>query len=157
MNIGAQITHSTMCSRLLALFAAMLLALSLGALVGCADNGAASSSAQDGASSQAAEQVDVSVSIDLTAADGDVETVEVSVPAGSTVLDATQATGFTMDVQDSDYGKFVNAINGVATGDHGDTSGWLVALNGEDLAVAADKQEVSAGDEIAWRYVTSFE
>ena len=145
-------------NRLLATIAALLLALSVGMLAGCGNNNAASSAAQDSSSAAVqAEQVNVLVSVDLTAADGKVETVEASVPAGSSVLDATQATTFMLDVQDSQYGKYVNAINGVATGDHGEQSGWLVAVNGKDLAVSADAQEVVEGDKIEWRYVTSFE
>ena len=157
MNIGSATAFESTKTRLLAFVAALLLAFSLCMLAGCGDGGSASSSAASDSASQAAEQVNVKVSIDLTAADGKVETAEVSVPAGSTVLDATEATDFELDVQDSQYGKFVNAINGVATGDKGETSGWLVAVNGEDLAVSADQQEVAEGDEVAWRYVTSFE
>ena len=158
MTTGFANTHTTAQNRLLAILAAILLAFSIGTLAGCGNDNAASSSAQDASSSAAqAEQVNVTVSIDLTAADGKVETAEVSVPAGSTVLDATQATSFELDVQDSQYGKYVNAINGVATGDHGDQSGWLVAVNGEDLAVSADAQEVAEGDKVEWRYVTTFE
>lgn len=150
--------HVSIKSRMLAVFAAMLLALSVGMLAGCGNGAAASSSAaQDAASSTQAEQVKVTVSVDFTAADGKVETAEASVPAGASVLEATQATSFELDVQDSQYGKFVNAINGVATGSHGDQSGWLVAVNGKDLEVSADQQQVAEGDSIEWRFVTSFE
>lgn len=158
MTISSTNTHSNVQTRVLAILAALALAFSIGTLAGCGNNDAASSSASaDSASTAAAEQINVTVSVDFTVADGKVETAEVSVPAGSNVLEATQATAFQLDVQDSQYGKFVNAINGVATGDHGDQSGWLVAVNGEDLAVSADAQEVAEGDKIEWRYVTSFE
>ena len=158
MTISSTNTHSNVQTRVFAILAALALAFSIGTLAGCGNNDAASSSASaDSASTAAAEQINVTVSVDFTAADGKVETAEVSVPAGSNVLEATQATAFQLDVQDSQYGKFVNAINGVATGDHGDQSGWLVAVNGEDLAVSADAQEVAEGDKIEWRYVTSFE
>lgn len=158
MTISSTNTHSNVQTRMLAILAALALAFSIGTLAGCGNNDAASSSASaDSASTAAAEQINVTVSVDFTAADGKVETAEASVPAGSNVLEATQATAFQLDVQDSQYGKFVNAINGVATGDHGDQSGWLVAVNGEDLAVSADAQEVAEGDKIEWRYVTSFE
>lgn len=158
MTISSTNTHSNVQTRVLAILAALALAFSIGTLAGCGNNDAASSSASaDSASAAAAEQINVTVSVDFTVADGKVETAEVSVPAGSNVLEATQATAFQLDVQDSQYGKFVNAINGVATGDHGDQSGWLVAVNGEDLAVSADAQEVAEGDKIEWRYVTSFE
>jgi hypothetical protein len=155
---------TTMQNRLLAILAAAALVLGISMLGGCGNNNAASSSAAQAsassstaATSETSEQLSVTVSVDLTAADGKVETAEVSVPAGATVLEATEATSFELDVQDSQYGKFVNAINGVATGDHGDQSGWLVAVNGEDLAVSADAQEVKDGDKIEWRYVTTFE
>ena len=164
MSIGSENTRVSTQTRLAAMLAAVLLALCVGMLGGCGNNDAASSSAAQApassstaAASESAETLHVTVSIDLTAADGKVETAEVSVPAGATVLEATQATSFELDVQDSQYGKYVNAINGVATGDHGDQSGWLVAVNGEDLMVSADAQEVADGDKVEWRYVTSFE
>ena len=155
MTIGA-VKNTTLQTRLLAVLSALLLALCIGMLAGCGGSGGQSSSAA-AESSSSADQVHATVAVDFTEAEGKVETVEVAVDAGSSVLDATVAANFELDVQDSQYGKFVNAINGVATGDHGDMSGWLVAVNGEDLTVSADAQEVAEGDEIAWRYVTSFE
>ena len=153
---NARIT--TVRMRITALFAALMLALCAGMLAGCADNNAASSSSADAAATASADtQVKASVSIDTTSIQGEVRTIEVTVDAGGTVLDALEATGLELDVQDSQYGKFVNAIDGVATGDNGDMSGWLVAVNGQDLAVSADAQEVADGDAITWTYVTTFE
>ena len=87
MTISSTNTHSNVQTRVLAILAALALAFSIGTLAGCGNNDAASSSASaDSASaSTAAEQINVTVSVDFTAADGKVETAEVSVPAGSNV------------------------------------------------------------------------
>ena len=44
------------------------------------------------------------------------ESAEVSIPAEGTVYDALMATGWDVQAEDSDYGKYVTSINGIATG-----------------------------------------
>lgn len=74
----------------------------------------------------------------------------VDVPADATVLDALEATGLQVDAQDSQYGMFVNAIDGLA-GEG--TKGWTYTLNGEQVQTSADKCTVADGDTVEWSYV----
>ena len=100
------------------------------------------------------QQIAVQVVVDSSAADGSVSydgTVELA--EGATVLDAIEATGLELDVQDSEYGAFVNAIGGLATGDAGDASGWGYDLNGEMVMESADVATVADGDVLTWTYL----
>lgn len=66
---------------------------------------------------QAAEDIVVPVSITMPESAGaEPKTIEVTVADGSTVLQATEAAGWDVQVENSDYGKFVTSINGIANG-----------------------------------------
>lgn len=78
---------------------------------------------------------------------------DAEVPAGATVLDALKATGLEVDIQNSQYGPFVQAINGVAG--EGMT-GWTYKVNGAEVQATADSTVLSSGDSVEWNYV-SFE
>lgn len=113
-----------------------------------ADTGSAAAPAADDA------QIAVQVVVDSSAADGSVTydgTVELD--EGATVLDAIKATGLELDIQDSDYGSFVNGIGGLASFDFGDSSGWGYDLNGETVMDSADVATVSDGDVLTWTYL----
>ena len=164
MTIGSENTRITTSTRLFALIAALVLAFSVGTLTGCGDNSSTASSSTATASQSAstssssdAAQIAVTVSIDTTAAEGDVKNIEVKLDSDASVLDALETTELTLDVQDSSYGKYVNAIDGLAAGDKGDQSGWMYSVNGEMGAVSAGEQTVADGDTVTWQYVTSFE
>lgn len=143
-------------------------ALAASCLAGCtqtvAENGgsvaagsaveAPAGSASVTTSANDAEMIEVKVVVDSSAADGSVSfDGAVEVPEGATVLDALKATGLELDVQDSEYGAFVNAINGLGTGDFGDASGWGYDLNGEMVMESADVATVSANDTLTWTYL----
>ena len=66
------------------------------------------------------------------------------------MLDALEQTGLTLDVQDSQYGKFVNSINGLGTEG---SKGWIYTVNDEQIQVSADKQELKDGDKLVWSYI----
>ena len=154
-------------SRRLMVGVALVAALATGALGGCtqttADSGtgSAAGSAVAATGSAAVEtaasgdaQIAVRVVVDSSAADGSVtysDTVELD--EGATVLDALQATGLEVEVQDSEYGAFVNAIGGLASFDFGDASGWGYDLNGEMVMDSADVATVSDGDVLTWTYL----
>ena len=144
----------------LALASALAAALlALGLLAGCssaerdstgadADGQAATSATEQGAGSER-----ISAAISLTSPGGDNKVSyngTVTMQAGSTALDALEATGFTLDVQDSEYGKFVNAVNDLACEG---TRGWIYTVNGEQVQISADKQELKAGDKLVWSYI----
>mgnify|MGYP000783447926 CR=1 FL=1 len=44
-----------------------------------------------------------------------------------------------MQVEDSDYGKFVTSINGIANGSEGEASGWVYTVNDETVMEACDE------------------
>ena len=147
---------------------ALVLALAVG---GCtqttASTGSAAGSAQGSAavtvqtgSSQVTsaasdeQTVSVQVVVDSSAADGSISyDATIEVEDGATVLDALEATGLALDVQDSEYGAFVNAIDGLATGDAGDASGWTYDINGEMVMDSADVATVADGDVVTWTYL----
>ena len=143
----------------------LALALAVGVLGGCTqttastDDGSAVAAPAGSASTDVPAvsddaQISVQVVVDSSAADGSVSydgTVELA--EGATVLDAIEATGLELDVQDSDYGAFVNAIDGLATGDAGDSSGWGYDLNGEMVMESADVATVADGDVLTWTYL----
>lgn len=146
--------------RALAASAVLVLALAVG---GCtqtvapatgSDAGSAAVQAGSAAATADDAQITVQVTVDSSAADGSVSfdgTVELAEDA--TVLDALKATGLTLDVQDSEYGAFVNAIDGLATGAFGDASGWGYDINDEMVMDSADVATVADGDVVAWTYL----
>lgn len=74
----------------------------------------------------------------------------VDLPADATVLDALKATGLTVDAKDSEYGMFVEAIDGLA-GEG--MKGWTYTVNGEQVQSSADKRTVVDGDAVEWSYI----
>lgn len=102
---------------------------------------------------QAAEDIVVSVSITMPESAGaEPKTIEVTVADGSTVLQATEAAGWDVQVENSDYGKFVTSINGIANGSEGDASGWVYTVNDEQVMEACDVRQLTAGDSVQWSF-----
>ena len=102
---------------------------------------------------QAAEDIVVPVSITMPESVGaEPKTIEVTVADGSTVLQATEAAGWDVQVENSDYGKFVTSINGIANGSEGDASGWVYTVNDEQVMEACDVRQLTAGDSVQWSF-----
>lgn len=102
---------------------------------------------------QTAEDIVVPVSITLPESAGaEPKTIEVTVVDGATVLDALEATGWDVQVEDSDYGKFVSSINGIANGSEGDASGWVFTVNDQTVMEASDACKLKAGDSVQWSF-----
>lgn len=102
---------------------------------------------------QTAEDIVVPVSITMPeSADAESKTIEVTVLEGATVLQALEATGWDVQVEDSDYGKFVTSINGVANGSEGEASGWVYTVNDETVMEACDARQLAAGDSVQWSF-----
>lgn len=102
---------------------------------------------------QAAEDIVVPVSITMPESAGaEPKTIEVTVSDGSTVLQATEAAGWDVQVENSDYGKFVTSINGIANGSEGDASGWVYTVNDEQVMEACDVRQLTAGDSVQWSF-----
>lgn len=102
---------------------------------------------------QAVEDIVVPVSITMPESAGaEPKTIEVTVVDGSTVLQATEAAGWDVQVEDSDYGKFVTSINGIANGSEGEASGWVYTVNDETVMEACDVCQLAAGDSVQWSF-----
>lgn len=102
---------------------------------------------------QAAEDIVVPVSITMPESAGaEPKTIEVTVADGSTVLQATETAGWDVQVENSDYGKFVTSINGIANGSEGDASGWVYTVNDEQVMEACDVRQLTAGDSVQWSF-----
>ena len=102
---------------------------------------------------QAAEDIVVPVSITMPESAGaEPKTIEVTVADGSTVLQATEATGWDVQVENSDYGKFVTSINGIANGSEGDASGWVYTVNAAQVIEASPLRQQPAGDSVQWSF-----
>ena len=98
----------------------------------------------------------VTVEIDATAGEGEKTTAEVELPEGATAYDALVAAADDVNASDSEYGMYVQGINGLAGGDFGDMSGWMFEVNGEMAEVGCSEYELAAGDVVTWLYVTEF-
>ena len=95
---------------------------------------------------QAAEDIVVPVSITMPESAGaEPKTIEVTVADGSTVLQATEAAGWDVQVENS-------VINGIANGSEGDASGWVYTVNDEQVMEACDVRQLTAGDSVQWSF-----
>lgn len=54
---------------------------------------------------------------------------------------------------DSEYGKYVEVIDGLANGAYGDASGWVYTVSGEEAVVACDDYKLEDGDSVQWSYL----
>ena len=91
---------------------------------------------------QAAEDIVVPVSI----------TMPESAGAEPKTIEVTEAAGWDVQVENSDYGKFVTSINGIANGSEGDASGWVYTVNDEQVMEACDVRQLTAGDSVQWSF-----
>ena len=142
-------------TRLGAAFAALALAVGLAACGTAPATDGADGSGTDTAQEQQAA-IAVTVEIDATAGEGETTTASVELPEGANVYDALVATGADVNASDSDYGMYVQGIDGLAGGDFGDMSGWMFEVNGEMAEVGCSQYELSDGDVVTWTYVTEF-
>ena len=69
---------------------------------------------------------------------------------GATVYQVLVDTGLPLVVDSSSGSAYVTGIGNAIVNDS--KAGWLFTVNGEMSSVAADKLEVSDGDEIVWTY-----
>lgn len=165
-NVEKSLTSKFLASILALAFAAML------ALAGCANesapadnaagadnaaveqsaDGAKAADAEGGAAANAAESK-VTVSVTMPeGASASSESAEVSIPAEGTVYDALMATGWDVQAEDSDYGKYVTSINGIANGSEGEMSGWVFTVNNEQVMEGCDVCKLADGDTVEWTF-----
>lgn len=147
------------------LLAVMALAAAL--LCGCTSGQAASSSASAAPSASAAVSESAQSPSSASAAQVVAVTVEIADPSDpeaapaaypveiaaddATVLAALQATGVDATVEDSEYGKYISALNGAAAEG---SSGWIYTVNGQEVMESADQCQLAAGDTVEFQYIT---
>lgn len=146
--------------RLFACIAACALFASL-ALAGCGSNAPASSSAAStqGSSSAAAasQQADqpgelIETKATITDADGNTTSYTVQIPAAdATALAVLEATDAEVVTENSQYGTYITAINGITAEGN---SGWVYTVNGEQVMEAVDVCPVAAGDTVEFSFIT---
>ena len=146
-------SEKNLLTKLGACLAALVLAVAVTACGGTSASGDAGSG--DAAQEQQAA-IAVTVEIDATAGEGELTSAEVEVPEGASAYDALVATGADVNASESEYGMYVAGINGLAGGDFGEMSGWMLKVNDEMAEVAGSEVELAAGDVVTWLYVTEF-
>ena len=147
---------------------AVLLVVAL-MLTGCASPAAAPTSSATGSaasetSQAAAMEATVSIAVQAgselsgqSATFAPTEAVTVQLPQGATALDALMASGAEVTSEEGAYGIYVTAIDGLANGNEGPSSGWTYTVNDEMPTESADAHRLASGDEVHWIFVTSFE
>ena len=151
---NARSAEKSLFARIAACAAALVLALTVAAC-----GGAPATSGNDNAADAGKEQqatMAVTVEIDATAGEGEKTTAEVELPEGATAYDALVAAADDVNASDSEYGMYVQGINGLAGGDFGDMSGWMFEVNGEMAEVGCSEYQLADGDVVTWIYVTEF-
>ena len=146
--------------RLFACIAACALFASL-VLAGCGSNAPASSSAAStqGSSSAAAasQQADqpgelIETKATITDTDGNTTSYTVQIPAAdATALAVLEATDAEVATENSQYGTYITAINGITAEGN---SGWVYTVNGEQVMEAVDVCPVAAGDTVEFSFIT---
>lgn len=137
----------------LRVFAAFALAatLCMGALAGCTGgNDSAGQSGADQSVAQSAPEDAVSVTVENGITGDTLASGVVELPEGATALEALQALPVEVTVEDSQYGAYVSAIDGVA-GEG--MQGWTFTVNGEMPPVSAGESVVEPGDAVVWSYI----
>jgi hypothetical protein len=75
--------------------------------------------------------------------------VSFTAEAGKTVLEQLQAQADVV-VQQSEYGPFVESINGVKSGD--DNKYWVYYVDGEAATVGAGEYTTEGGETVEWKF-----
>lgn len=139
-----------MMMRVAAGMSAALLVAALG-LAGCSSEESANEESPTFSTESRIDQIEVPVKVLNRAGDDQTYFDEVvTIGEGSTALDVLQATGLELDVQNGEYGLFVNGVNGVETEG---MKGWVYTVNGEQVQTAADQTYLNDGDTVEWTYI----
>lgn len=95
---------------------------------------------------------EITISVEVTGSFEDT-TVEskgdYTVAAGTSALEALQATDLTVTTEDSQYGAYVTSVDGLTAEG---SNGWLYSVNGESPAVSAGDYELADGDTVVWSF-----
>ena len=98
--------------------------------------------------------VRIKVSVDSSRVGSPVsKSISATLDKGATAFDALQACGLPVDAVSGQFGVYVRSIGGLAERDHGPSSGWTYAVNGQRPAAACSSYQIADGDTIEWIYV----
>ncbi|MEG0260136.1 MAG: DUF4430 domain-containing protein, partial [Lysinibacillus sp.] len=101
----------------------------------------------------------VNMSIVISSSEVPLPSSQIEVKTGETALDvlkrATTLNGIALKVRDTNYGLYVEGINGLSEFDRGPLSGWMYRVNGVFPNMSAGYFTVKAGDRIEWLYTTN--
>ena len=92
----------------------------------------------------------MSVQVDGSYGGGGTTSRTVRIQEGSTVWDALQASGNSVQSQMTSMGIYVTGINGVSAGKH---TGWVYSVNGIEPDVGAGGYTLHDGDQVVWTFV----
>lgn len=100
---------------------------------------------------------DISVNVRIEGITSKLFYSNITVPSGSTVLDAVMKADAVSDkikvtVTDGPYGAYVTAVNDEREGTFGGYDGWSYRVNGEEPDVSMDKFKVKTGSKIVLYY-----
>lgn len=165
-------TEKSWLTRFVAVFAALLIAVSVAACGSTSSDTASDASSSeevveettddtdstDDADSSDDEQAAVSVvvEIDASAAEGETLILGAELDEGATAYDALVEVADDVNASETDYGIYVQGINGLAEGDYGSMSGWLYSVNGETAEVGCSEYVLEDGDVVIWTYTTDY-
>ncbi len=63
----------------------------------------------------------------------------------------SEAKGFEYEIEETDWGPFVDCIRGKCAEDGG-TAGWMVWVNGNSIDTSADERKIAEGNSVVWYY-----
>ncbi len=118
------------------------------ALAGCSESAQENQTGQD-----SAQQALISVTVNAVAEAEGFEAIQApaQVPEGATVFDALVASGIEYSASDSEYGKFVESLGGLAGTS---STAWVFTVNGEQVMEGCDSCVLSDGDVVEWSYIS---
>ena len=61
-----------------------------------------------------------------------------------------------IEVSESQYGKFVDGLGQIYSGDCGEWSGWMFKVNGKWAELGADATVLNENDEVEWVFVCDY-
>lgn len=100
----------------------------------------------------ATDQVTVTVAyVDGTDPLGPTVSVDVNVPKDATVYDALVATGFQIDAEDAQWGKYVHGIAGIQDSSN---TGWVYTEDGNEVMEGSDAHTVVPGATYLWTLIS---
>ena len=82
---------------------------------------------------------------------------KIEVKKGDSVYDvllrARDKYGFSLNIEDTQFGKYIAGIAGIEEKSCGDESGWKYSVNGSFPSKSCSETKVSGGEKIVWTFV----